>query len=67
MDKLRAMRMFVRVVDAGSFSRVANELNVTTSMISKEIGRLEEDLGVRLLRKRSFHDVVDLLPVTERP
>ncbi|HAC29903.1 MAG TPA: LysR family transcriptional regulator, partial [Marinobacter hydrocarbonoclasticus] len=30
MDKLRAMRMFVRVVDAGSFSRVANELNVTT-------------------------------------
>ena len=51
MDKLRAMRMFVRVVDAGSFTSVANELNVTTSMISKEIGRLEEDLGVRLLHR----------------
>ncbi|RLU02962.1 MAG: LysR family transcriptional regulator [Ketobacter sp.] len=51
MDKLRAMQLFVRVVDAGSFTAVADELNVTTSMISKEIRRLEEELGVRLLHR----------------
>lgn len=51
MDKLRAINLFVRVVDAGSFTAVADELNVTTSMISKEIRRLEEALGVRLLHR----------------
>jgi len=51
MDKLRAMQLFVRVVDAGSFTAVAEELNVTTSMISKELKRLEDDLGVRLLHR----------------
>ncbi len=51
MDKLRAMKMFVRVVDAGSFTAVADELNVSTSMISKEIRRLEDDLGVRLMHR----------------
>ncbi len=35
MDKLRAMRLFVRVIDAGSFTAVADELNVTTSMNNK--------------------------------
>ena len=49
MDKLRAIKLFVRLVDAGSFTAVADELNVTTSMISKEIRRLEEDLGTRLM------------------
>lgn len=51
MDKLRAMKLFVRVVDAGSFTTVADELNVTTSMISKEIRRLEDELGVRLMHR----------------
>ena len=51
MDKLRAMSLFVRVVDAGSFTAVADELHVTTSMISKEIRRLEEALGARLMHR----------------
>lgn len=51
MDKLRAIKLFVRVVDAGSFTAVADELNVTTSMISKEIRRLEDELGVRLMHR----------------
>ena len=45
MDKLRAMRLIVRVVDAGSFTAVAGEPNVTTSIISKETRRVEEELG----------------------
>ncbi|HAG95816.1 MAG: LysR family transcriptional regulator [Pseudomonadales bacterium] len=49
MDKLRAMQLFVRVVDAGSFTAVADEMNVTKSMVSKELRRLEDELGARLL------------------
>ena len=51
MDKLRAIKLFVRLADLGSFTKVAEEKNASKSMISKEISRLEEDLGVRLLHR----------------
>jgi len=51
MDKLRAIRLFVRLADLGSFTRVAEQTNSSKSMISKEIGRLEEELGARLLHR----------------
>ncbi len=53
MDRLGAMRIFVRVVKAGNFSAVARELNTTQPTISKKITRLENDLGVKLLRRSS--------------
>lgn len=43
--------MFVRVVELGSFTRVADELNIAKSLVSKEIGRLEAALGGRLLQR----------------
>lgn len=51
MDKLRAIHLFVRLANLGSFTRVAEQTNRSKSMISKEIGRLEDDLGVRLLHR----------------
>lgn len=51
MDKLRAMRLFVRLADLGSFTRVAEQSDVSKSMISKEVRRLEDDLGARLLHR----------------
>ena len=51
MDKLRALRLFVRLADLGSFTRVAEQINASKSMISKEISRLEEELGARLLHR----------------
>ena len=51
MDKLRAIQLFVRVADLGSFTRVAEQVNSSKSMISKEIARLETDLGARLLHR----------------
>jgi len=51
MDKLRAIQLFVRLADLGSFTRVAEQSNVSKSMISKEISRLEADLGARLLHR----------------
>lgn len=51
MDKLRAIHLFVRLADLGSFTAVADEYAANKSLISKEINRLEEDIGVRLLHR----------------
>lgn len=51
VDKLQAMKTFVRVVEAGSFSAVANELNATQSAVSKQVAALENELGARLLTR----------------
>jgi len=51
MDKLRAIQLFVRLADLGSFTRVAEQTNASKSMISKEISRLENALGARLLHR----------------
>jgi DNA-binding transcriptional LysR family regulator len=53
MDRLDAMRMFVRVVESGSFSIVARELNVGQPAISKQVAALETHLGAQLLRRTS--------------
>jgi len=49
MDRLREMEMFVRVVETGSFSAAARDLNMGQPAISKMIASLEDRLGVRLL------------------
>ncbi|PCI12085.1 MAG: LysR family transcriptional regulator [Thiotrichales bacterium] len=51
MNKLRAIELFVRLADLGSFTRVAEQTNSSKSMISKEIARLENGLGARLLHR----------------
>lgn len=51
MDKLRAMKLFVRVVEAASFSEVAKETGLSQSTISKAILALETRLSVRLLNR----------------
>jgi NAD(P)-dependent dehydrogenase (short-subunit alcohol dehydrogenase family) len=43
------MEIFVRVVDAGSFSAAASQLGVGQPAVSKAVAQLEERLGVRLL------------------
>lgn len=45
------MQVFVRVVEAGSFSEAARALLMTPSTVSKLIGRIEARLGVRLLER----------------
>jgi DNA-binding transcriptional LysR family regulator len=51
MDKLQAMKTFVRVVEAGSFSAVAHELDTTQSAVSKQVAALERELNARLLTR----------------
>ena len=49
MDRLEAMKTFVRVVERGSFSAVAKELGATQSAVSKQVAALEARLGAKLL------------------
>jgi len=53
MDQLAAIRMFVRVVESGSFSAVAREAGVGQPAVSKQITALEAHLGAQLLRRTS--------------
>jgi DNA-binding transcriptional LysR family regulator len=48
--------MLLEVVEQGSFAKAAEIRNIDRSVISKQISRLEDDLGVRLLNRttRSF-------------
>ncbi|WP_198329931.1 LysR family transcriptional regulator [Psychrobacter cibarius] len=60
MTKADDMILFVQVVEEGSFSRVAEKLSLTNSVVSKRIARLEENLNIQLLyrttRKLSLTD-----------
>ena len=47
----RSIETFVRAVELGSFSALARAWNVKPSSISRRIGALEEELGVRLLAR----------------
>lgn len=49
MDRLAAMETLVRVVETGSFSEAARQLNVGQPAVSKTIAQLEARLGVKLL------------------
>lgn len=51
MENLAALITFARVVEKGSFSAAAVRLGVSKATVSKEIARLEDELGVRLLHR----------------
>lgn len=51
MDKLTAMTTFVKVVEAGSFTRAADALGLPKARVSQRISDLETHLGVRLLNR----------------
>ncbi len=48
---LEQLITFVKVVDAGSFTRAAEVLNMQRSNISRGIAQLEAELGVKLLER----------------
>ncbi|MBQ4810838.1 LysR family transcriptional regulator [Pseudoalteromonas luteoviolacea] len=56
MDTTSRLIMLLEVVEQGSFSKAAELRNIDRSVISKQISKLEEELGVRLLNRttRSF-------------
>lgn len=51
MDQLSAMRVFRQVVDAGGFSRAGEALDMSHSVVSRQVRWLEETLGAQLLNR----------------
>jgi len=51
MDRLDCDRMFLAVIETGSFTAAAEKLGTRSGQASKLISRLETDLGVRLLNR----------------
>ena len=60
MDSVAGMRVFARVVEAGSFSAAGRQIGAVPSSISRQIGELETTLGARL-----FHRTTRKLSLTE--
>ncbi len=60
MESLAGLRIFVRVVSAGSFSAAGRQLDLAPSSVSRRINELEAELGARL-----FHRTTRKLSLTE--
>jgi len=51
MESLTDIAVFVQVVDSGSFTAAAERLDLSKSVVSKYVTRLEDHLGARLLNR----------------
>ena len=56
MDRIQGVKLFVRVVDLGSFSKAAADMGIGQPSATKLVAKLEAQLGSRLLH-RSTHGV----------
>ena len=61
MDILKAMKVYITVVETGSFVAAADRLDTSSAAISRHVAALEDHLGARLLnrttRRLSMTDV----------
>src|SRR5919112_4358941 len=51
MEDLQRMAIFARVVEEKSFSAAARRLDLSKSLVSKQITQLEKSIGSRLLNR----------------
>jgi DNA-binding transcriptional LysR family regulator len=51
MDSVQGIRLFIRVVEAGSFSKAAADMGLTQPTATKHVAELERRLGSRLLHR----------------
>ena len=51
MDRLQAMRLYTRIVELGSFTAAADDLNLPRATVTHAIKRLEARLGAQLLQR----------------
>lgn len=58
MDRVNAIRLFVRLVECGSFSAVGREEGIGQPAVSKQIGALERHLGAQLVLRTSRQVVI---------
>ncbi|KAJ9431612.1 MULTISPECIES: HTH-type transcriptional activator AaeR [Enterobacterales] len=51
MDRLKSMSIFAKVVELGSFTAAARQLQLSVSSISQIVAKLEDELQVKLLNR----------------
>jgi DNA-binding transcriptional LysR family regulator len=51
MDRLQSMRVFAKVVEQGSFARAAQALEMSNTVVTRNLADLEAHLGTRLLNR----------------
>lgn len=64
MDKVKAMQTFVRIVEANSFTRAAESLNLPRASLTATMQNLERHLGAQLLQRTTRR--LSLTPDGER-
>jgi DNA-binding transcriptional LysR family regulator len=55
MDRIQAMRVFMRIVERGSFAQAARDLQIPRPTVTHTIQELEALLGTRLLERTTRH------------
>jgi DNA-binding transcriptional LysR family regulator len=55
MDKFAAMRVFVKIADAGSLSAAGRQLGLSLTSVSRQLMALEEVLGITLVERTTRH------------
>jgi molybdate transport repressor ModE-like protein len=55
MDKFAAMRVFVKIADAGSLSAASRQLGLSLTSVSRQLMALEEVLGTTLVERTTRH------------
>lgn len=53
MDTLLSVRVFVEIVQQGSFTQAANRLGISVAMASKHLTHLEKQINARLLHRNN--------------
>ena len=51
MDTVAGIRLFIRVVETGSFSKASADLGITQPTATKHVAALESRLGARLFHR----------------
>jgi DNA-binding transcriptional LysR family regulator len=55
MDKFAAMRVFVRIADAGNLSAAGRQMGLSLTSVSRQLIALEEVLGTTLIERTTRH------------
>src|SRR6202035_2008154 len=55
MDKFAAMRVFVRIAEAGSLSAAGRQLGLSLNSVSRQLMALEDMLGTTLVERTTRH------------
>ncbi len=51
MERLNRMQVFAKVVEGGSFTAAARQLQMSVSSVSQTVAKLENELQVKLMNR----------------